>query len=227
MGQKVHPLGFRIGVTQTHRSQWFAKPKDYANLVKEDLVIRDYVAKHLSDASISRVNISRQVDRIEIEFFTARPRALVGAKGEALVKVREALSAKLPAHRSVALYVTKTVQPEVDAVCIAENIAMQLEKRAPFRRTIRQALRSAQQAGAVGIKVKIAGRLNGAEIARSEWSREGRVPLHTIHADIDYATARALTVYGILGIKVWVCKDDTERFKPQPSASTPSGSEGR
>ena len=210
MGQKVHPLGFRIGVTQTHRSQWFAKPKDYANLVKEDLIIRDYVAKNLTDASISRVNISRQVDRIEIEFFTARPRALVGAKGEALVKVREALKAKLPAHRSVALYVTKTVQPEVDAVCIAENIAMQLEKRAPFRRTISQALRSAQKAGAVGIKVQIAGRLNGAEIARSEWAREGRVPLHTISADIDYATARALTVYGILGIKVWVCKGDNK-----------------
>ena len=210
MGQKVHPLGFRIGVTQTHRSQWFAKPKDYANLVKEDLIIRDYVAKNLTDASISRVNISRQVDRIEIEFFTARPRALVGAKGEALVKVREALKAKLPAHRSVALYVTKTVQPEVDAVCIAENITMQLEKRAPFRRTILQALRSAQKAGAVGIKVQIAGRLNGAEIARSEWAREGRVPLHTISADIDYATARALTVYGILGIKVWVCKGDNK-----------------
>ena len=210
MGQKVHPLGFRIGVTQTHRSQWFAKPKDYANLVKEDLVIREYVAKHLADASISRVNISRQVDRIEIEFLTARPRALVGAKGEALLKVREALKAKLPAHRSVALYVTKTVQPEVDAVCIAENIAMQLEKRAPFRRAIRQALRSAQKAGAVGIKIQIAGRLNGAEIARSEWAREGRVPLHTIRADIDYATARAQTVYGILGIKVWVCKGDNK-----------------
>ena len=210
MGRKVHPLGFRIGVTQTHRSQWFAKQKDYANLVKEDLIIRDYVAQQLSNASISRVNISRQVDRIEIEFFTARPRALVGAKGEALVKVREALKAKLPAHRSVALYVTKTVQPEVDAVCIAENIAMQLEKRAPFRRNIRQALRSAQKAGAVGIKVQIAGRLNGAEIARSEWAREGRVPLQTISADIDYATARALTVYGILGIKVWVCKGDNK-----------------
>ena len=210
MGQKVHPLGFRIGVTQTHRSQWFAKPKDYANLVKEDLIIRDYVAKNLTDASISRVNISRQVDRIEIEFFTARPRALVGAKGEALVKVREALKAKLPAHRSVALYVTKTVQPELDAVCVAENIAMQLEKRVPFRRAIRQALRSAQKAGAVGIKVQIAGRLNGAEIARSEWAREGRVPLHTIRADIDYATARAQTVYGILGIKVWVCKGDNK-----------------
>ena len=210
MGQKVHPLGFRIGVTQTHRSQWFAKLKDYANLVKEDLIIRDYVAKNLTDASISRVNISRQVDRIEIEFFTARPRALVGAKGEALVKVREALKAKLPAHRSVALYVTKTVQPELDAVCVAENIAMQLEKRAPFRRAIRQALRSAQKAGAVGIKVQITGRLNGAEIARSEWAREGRVPLHTIRADIDYATARALTVYGILGIKVWVCKGDNK-----------------
>jgi small subunit ribosomal protein S3 len=210
MGQKVHPLGFRIGVTQTHRSQWFAKPKDYANLVKEDLIIRDYVTQHLSNASISRVNISRQVDRIEIEFFTARPSALVGTKGEALVKVREALKAKLPVHRSVALYVTKTVQPELDAVCIAENIAMQLEKRAPFRRAIRQALRSAQKAGAVGIKVQIAGRLNGAEIARSEWAREGRVPLHTIRADIDYATARALTVYGILGIKVWVCKGDNK-----------------
>ena len=110
----------------------------------------------------------------------------------------------------MALYVTKTVQPELDAVCIAENIAMQLEKRAPFRRTIRQALRSAQKAGAVGIKVQIAGRLNGAEIARSEWAREGRVPLHTISADIDYATARALTVYGILGIKVWVCKGDNK-----------------
>ena len=210
MGQKVHPLGFRIGVTQTHRSQWFAKPKDYANLVKEDLIIRDYVAAKLSNASISRVNISRQVDRIEIEFFTARPRALVGAKGEALVKVREALKAKLPAHRSVALYVTKTVQPELDAVCVAENIAMQLEKRAPFRRAIRQALRSAQKAGAVGIKVQIAGRLNGAEIARSEWAREGRVPLHTIRADIDYATARAQTMYGIVGIKVWVCKGDNK-----------------
>ena len=210
MGQKVHPLGFRIGVTQTHRSQWFAKPKDYANLVKEDLIIRDYVAQQLSNASISRVNISRQVDRIEIEFFTARHSALVGTKGEALVKVREALKAKLPAHRSVALYVTKTVQPELDAVCVAENIAMQLEKRAPFRRAIRQALRSAQKAGAVGIKVQIAGRLNGAEIARSEWAREGRVPLHTIRADIDYATARAQTVYGILGIKVWVCKGDNK-----------------
>ena len=210
MGQKVHPLGFRIGVTQTHRSQWFAKPKDYANLVKEDLIIRDYVAQQLSNASISPVNISRHVDRIEIEFFTARPSALVGTKGEALVKVREALKAKLPAHRSVALYVTKTVQPELDAVCVAENIAMQLEKRAPFRRAIRQALRSAQKAGAVGIKVQIAGRLNGAEIARSEWAREGRVPLHTIRADIDYATARAQTVYGILGIKVWVCKGDNK-----------------
>jgi small subunit ribosomal protein S3 len=208
MGQKVHPLGFRIGVTQTHRSQWFAKPKDYAKLVEEDLVIRDYVAEHLKDASISRVNISRQVDRIEIEFLTARPRALVGAKGESLLKVREELKAKLPPHRSVALYVTKTVQPEIDAVCVAENIAMQLEKRAPFRRAIRQALRSAQKAGAAGIKVQIAGRLNGAEIARHEWAREGRVPLHTIRADIDYATARAQTVYGILGIKVWVCKGE-------------------
>jgi small subunit ribosomal protein S3 len=206
MGQKVHPLGFRIGVTQTHRSQWFAKPKNYAKLVEEDLVIREYVAKHLTDASISRVNISRQVDRISIEFLTARPRALVGAKGEGLLKVREALKAKLPAHRSVVLYVTKTVQPELDAVCIAENIALQLEKRSPFRRAIRQALRSAQNAGAAGIKVQIGGRLNGAEIARREWAREGRVPLHTIRADIDYATARAQTVYGILGIKVWVCK---------------------
>jgi len=208
MGQKVHPLGFRIGVTQTHRSQWFAKPNEYATLVEEDLMIREYVAKTLADAGISRLNISRQVDRVEVEFFTARPRALVGAKGETLKQVREALKRKLPASRNLALYVTKTEQPEMDAVCIAENIAVQLEKRVPFRRTIRQAIIRAKKAGAAGVKVQIAGRLNGAEIARSEWARDGRVPLHTLRADIDYATARAQTIYGILGIKVWVCKGE-------------------
>ena len=206
MGQKVHPIGFRIGVTQTHRSQWFAKPKDYAKLVEEDLLIREFVERRLPEAGISRVNISRQVDRIEIEFFTARPRALVGAKGETLTQLRDEIKAKLPETRNVALYVTKTQQPEMEAICIAENIAEQLEKRTPFRRTMRQAIMRARKAGADGIKVQISGRLNGAEIARHEWAREGRVPLHTIRADIDYATARAQTLYGILGIKVWVCK---------------------
>ena len=208
MGQKVHPIGFRIGVTQTHRSQWFAKPKDYAKLVEEDLVIRQFVESRLPEAGISRVNISRQVDRIEIEFFTARPRALVGAKGETLTQLRDEIKAKLPETRNVALYVTKTQQPEMEAICIAENIAEQLEKRTPFRRTMRQAIMRASKAGADGIKVQISGRLNGAEIARHEWAREGRVPLHTIRADIDYATARAQTLYGILGIKVWVCKGE-------------------
>jgi small subunit ribosomal protein S3 len=208
MGQKVHPIGFRIGVTQTHRSQWFAKPKDYAKLVEEDLVIRQFVESRLPEAGISRVNISRQVDRIEIEFFTARPRALVGAKGETLTQLRDEIKAKLPDTRNVALYVTKTQQPEMEAICIAENIAEQLEKRTPFRRTMRQAIMRARKAGADGIKVQISGRLNGAEIARHEWAREGRVPLHTIRADIDYATARAQTLYGILGIKVWVCKGE-------------------
>ena len=208
MGQKVHPIGFRIGVTQTHRSQWFAKPKDYAKLVEEDLLIRDFVERRLPEAGISRVNISRQVDRIEIEFFTARPRALVGAKGETLTQLRDEIKAKLPDTRNVALYVTKTQQPEMEAICIAENIAEQLEKRTPFRRTMRQAIMRARKAGAEGIKIQISGRLNGAEIARHEWAREGRVPLHTIRADIDYATARAQTIYGILGIKVWVCKGE-------------------
>ena len=208
MGQKVHPTGFRIGVTETHRSQWFAKPKDYAKLVEEDLLIRDFVERRLPEAGISRVNISRQVDRIEIEFFTARPRALVGAKGETLTQLRDEIKAKLPETRNVALYVTKTQQPEMEAICIAENIAEQLEKRTPFRRTMRQAIMRARKAGADGIKVQISGRLNGAEIARHEWAREGRVPLHTIRADIDYATARAQTLYGILGIKVWVCKGE-------------------
>ena len=133
MGQKVHPTGFRIGVTETHRSQWFAKPKDYAKLVEEDLLIRDFVERRLPEAGISRVNISRQVDRIEIEFFTARPRALVGAKGETLTQLRDEIKAKLPDTRNVALYVTKTQQPEMEAICIAENIAEQLEKRTPFR----------------------------------------------------------------------------------------------
>ena len=154
------------------------------------------------------MNISRQVDRIEIEFFTARPRALVGAKGETLTQLRDEIKAKLPETRNVALYVTKTQQPEMEAICIAENIAEQLEKRTPFRRTMRQAIMRARKAGADGIKVQISGRLNGAEIARHEWAREGRVPLHTIRADIDYATARAQTLYGILGIKVWVCKGE-------------------
>ena len=208
MGQKVHPIGFRIGVTQTHRSQWFAKPKDYAKLVEEDLLIREFVERRLPEAGISRVNISRQVDRIEIEFFTARPRALVGAKGETLTQLRDEIKAKLPETRNVALYVTKTQQPEMEAICIAENIAEQLEKRTPVRRTMRQAIMRARKAGADGIKVQISGRLNGAEIARHEWAREGRVPLHTIRADIDYATARAQTLYGILGIKVWVCKGE-------------------
>jgi len=208
MGQKVHPIGFRIGVTQTHRSQWFAKPKDYAKLVEEDLLIREFVERRLPEAGISRVNISRQVDRIEIEFFTARPRALVGAKGETLTQLRDEIKAKLPETRNVALYVTKTQQPEMEAICIAENIAEQLEKRTPFRRTMRQAIMRARKAGADGIKVQISGRLNGAEIARHEWAREGRVPLHTIRADIDYATARAQTLYGNLGIKVWVCKGE-------------------
>lgn len=208
MGQKVHPTGFRIGVTETHRSQWFAKPKDYAKLVEEDLLIREFVERRLPEAGISRVNISRQVDRIEIEFFTARPRALVGAKGETLTQLRDEIKAKLPETRNVALYVTKTQQPEMEAICIAENIAEQLEKRTPFRRTMRQAIMRARKAGADGIKVQISGRLNGAEIARHEWAREGRVPLHTIRADIDYATARAQTLYGILGIKVWVCKGE-------------------
>ena len=208
MGQKVHPIGFRIGVTQTHRSQWFAKPKDYAKLVEEDLLIREFVERRLPEAGISRVNISRQVDRIEIEFFTARPRALVGAKGETLTQLRDEIKAKLPETRNVALYVTKTQQPEMEAICIAENIAEQLEKRTPFRRTMRQAIMRARKAGADGIKVQISGRLHGAEIARHEWAREGRVPLHTIRADIDYATARAQTLYGILGIKVWVCKGE-------------------
>jgi len=208
MGQKVHPIGFRIGVTQTHCSQWFAKPKDYAKLVEEDLVIREFVERRLPEAGISRINISRQVDRLEIEFFTARPRALVGAKGETLTQIRDEIKAKLPETRNVALYVTKTQQPEMDAICIAENIAEQLEKRTPFRRTMRQAIMRARKAGAEGIKVQISGRLNGAEIARHEWAREGRVPLHTLRADIDYATARAQTLYGILGIKVWVCKGE-------------------
>ena len=208
MGQKVHPIGFRIGVTQTHRSQWFAKPKDYAKLVEEDLLIREFAESRLPDAGISRINISRQVDRIEIEFFTARPRALVGAKGETLTQLRDEIKAKLPDTRNVALYVTKTQQPEMEAICIAENIAEQLEKRTPFRRTMRQAIMRARKAGAEGIKVQISGRLNGAEIARHEWAREGRVPLHTIRADIDYATARAQSIYGILGIKVWVCKGE-------------------
>lgn len=212
MGQKVHPLGFRIGVTQTHRSNWFAKPNKYSSLLKEDLIIRNYVDKNLQEAGIARTTIDRQVDRIQVNFLTSRPRALVGENGETLRHIREELQSKLPTGKNLFVEVTKAETPDTEAICIAENIAVQLEQRVAFRRTMRQAMQRAQRAGVDGIKVQISGRLNGAEIARSEWAREGRVPLHTIRADIDYATAEALTIYGILGIKVWVCKPGPARF---------------
>ena len=206
MGQKVHPLGFRIGVTQDHFSHWFAKPDQYSVLLQEDSFIRNYITKQLSEAGISKVNLSRKADRIELEIHAARPITILGRKGAGLEKLRETLQQKLSNKRQVSITVVEVENPDLEAKLIAEFVSQQLEKRIPFRRAVKQALQRTQRAGVEGIKIQVSGRLNGAEIARSEWVREGRVPLQTLRANLDYCHHEAHTIYGILGIKVWVFK---------------------
>lgn len=206
MGQKVHPLGFRIGVTQDHFSHWFAKPDQYPILLQEDSFIRNYITKQLAEAGISKVNLSRKADRIELEIHAARPITILGKKGIGLEKIRETLQQKLDNKRQISITVVEIANPDFEAKLIAEFVSQQLEKRIPFRRAVKQALQRTQRAGVEGIKIQVSGRLNGAEIARSEWVREGRVPLQTLRANIDYCHHEAQTIYGILGIKVWVFK---------------------
>jgi small subunit ribosomal protein S3 len=274
MGQKIHPLGFRLGTTQKHRSQWFAKPKEYSNYIQEDQLIRDFIAQQLSgvgsakpaatakaspkgsgatkgktsftggDAGLSKTLLSRRADRLLIEVHVAQPKIVTGEAGARLKeltagiqKIQESQAsyrAKL-AYRSsilaamenveqlnavegtpsaspvappltVSLHVVQIAQPATDATLLAQKVAQQLEKRVAFRRIMKQTIQQAREAGVEGIKIQISGRLNGAEIARREWAREGRVPLHTLRADIDYCAYPAQTIYGLLGIKIWIYK---------------------
>ncbi len=205
MGQKVHPYGFRLGVNKTWISRWFTE-KDYAKNLHEDLQIRKYVKENLKFAGVSKVDIERAVGKVKVNVHTARPGVVIGKKGQGIETLKNSIQ-KLTKNEAV-LNIIEVKRPEMDAQLISENIAMQLEKRVAFRRAMKKAIFNARKFGAKGVKIKCSGRLAGSEIARSEWYVEGSVPLHTLRADIDYGFGEAKTVYGIIGIKVWVYKGD-------------------
>ncbi len=210
MGQKIHPIGFRLGITQEHRSRWYADTRRYSEVLKEDYIIRQHIEKDptLSTAGISKVRIERKADQIELEIHTARPGVVVGRQGSGIEVIRQALLKKLGTDRQIRINVVEIAKVDADAALIAEFIAQQLSRRVSFRRVVRQAIQRAQRAEVKGIKIQVGGRLNGAEIARTEQAREGSVPLHTLRADIDYASKTADTTYGIIGVKVWVFKGE-------------------
>nr|QCI07049.1 ribosomal protein S3 [Haraldiophyllum bonnemaisonii] len=208
MGQKTHPSGFRIGITQKHKSSWFYSMKSYSKVIQEDYQIRSYLEQVLNKASISLINIERKIEQIEINIHTARPGIILGKMGNGIENIREGLEKKLTNFNKIRINIIEITEPDKEAILLAEWIAQQLEKRIAFRRAVRQGIQRAQKANIKGIKIQVAGRLNGAEIARKEWVREGRVPLQTLRADIDYAYTRAKTIYGILGIKVWLFKGE-------------------
>lgn len=205
MGHKVHPYGFRLGYNKNWKSRWFSDKK-YAEYVFEDNALRKYVKEKLFHAGISKIEIERAADKVRLILFTARPGIVIGRKGVEIEKLRAELKGKF--GREFVIEVNEIRRPETDAQLVAESIAQQLERRVAFRRAIKKTLGMAQKFGAQGIKVQCGGRLGGAEIARTEWAREGRVPLHTLRADIDYGVALAKTTYGVIGIKVWVFKGE-------------------
>ncbi len=222
MGQKIHPIGFRLGITKEHLSRWYADSKRYPELLQEDYQIRQYVEKNLNNAGISQTRIERKADQINLEIHTARPGVVVGRGGTGIDSLRTGLQNALGGNRQIRINVIEVSRVDADAALIAEYIAQQLERRVSFRRVVRQAIQRAQRAEVKGIKVQVSGRLNGAEIARSEWTREGRVPLHTLRADIDYAYRTAQTIYGILGVKVWIFKGEIIPGQEEQPAPAPS-----
>ena len=210
MGQKTHPLGFRLGITQDHRSKWYANLNQYANILEEDDKIRTYINKIATTNSIANVFISRNGlnDQIQLNIETGKPGILVGNLGTGLDKLLTHIKTILPSNRQLTINIFEVEKVDLNATLLADLVAEQLENRIAFRRAIREALQRAQKQNVKGIKIQVLGRLNGAEIARSEWIREGRVPLQTLRADIDYGTKEANTIYGVLGIKVWLFKSE-------------------
>ncbi|MCR4347145.1 MAG: 30S ribosomal protein S3 [Sulfuricaulis sp.] len=206
MGQKINPIGFRMGITRDWTAKWYAGTKNYTQNLLSDIALRDYLKQRLKNAAISTIVIERPAQSINITVHTARPGIVIGKKGEDIEKLRQELT-KL-AGRPVQLAVEEVRQPELDAQLVAENIAQQLEKRIMFRRAMKRAVTNAMRLRALGIKIMVAGRLNGSEIARTEWYREGRVPLHTLRADIDYGFSEAHTTYGKIGVKIWIFKGE-------------------
>jgi small subunit ribosomal protein S3 len=209
MGQKVHPIGFRLGISADYSSKWYANSKDFSTFLLEDYRIRDYLKAELKNASVSKIVIERPTKEAIITIYTSRPGIVIGKKGEDIEKFRTKISSILKVEKSmVKVNVKEIKKPELDAQLVAEGITQQLERRIMYRRAMKRAVTNTMRLGALGIKVNVAGRLNGAEIARSEWYREGRVPLHTLDAAIDYGFAEALTTYGIIGVKVWIYAED-------------------
>lgn len=207
MGQKVHPTGIRLGIVTDYTSKWYADTKDYANYLNSDIKVREFLKQKLSQASVSKIQIERTAGNANITIYTARPGLVIGKKGEDIERLRQEVTKmmKLPV---VHINIEEIRKPELDAQLVAEGIAQQLERRIMFRRAMKRAVTNTLRLGALGVKVCVAGRLNGAEIARTEWYREGRVPLHTLRADIDYGFAEAKTTYGIIGVKVWIFKGE-------------------
>ena len=212
MGQKVNPVGLRVGINRTWDSRWYANKREYGHLLHEDIRIRRFLQKRLVQAGISRVVIERPAKKARVTIYTARPGLVIGKKGADIEKLRQSLS--LMTGNDVHLNIVEIRKPEIDAKLVAENICNQLERRIAFRRAMKRAVQSAMRLGALGIRINCGGRLGGAEIARTEWYREGRVPLHTLRADIDYGEATAFTTYGTCGVKVWVFKGEIMEHDP-------------
>ncbi|HEB97648.1 MAG TPA: 30S ribosomal protein S3 [Sedimenticola thiotaurini] len=224
MGQKVNPIGIRLGIVKEWTSKWYADSKNYADQLNADLEIRDYLKKRLAQSSVSRIQIDRPAKNAHITIHTARPGLVIGQKGKDIDQLRADVSRRMgiPVHISV----EEIRKPELDAQLVAEGITQQLERRVMFRRAMKRAVQTSMRLGAEGIKINIAGRLNGAEIARSEWYREGRVPLHTLRADIDYGFAEANTTYGVIGVKVWIFKGEVFEGAEQVEEAAPKRKSG-
>ena len=221
MGQKVHPTGIRLGIVKDWSSKWYADTQTFPEYVRTDHELREFVKNKLKDASVSQINIERPAKKANITIMTARPGIVIGKKGEDIEKLRAEVAQKLGMHiNDVRINISEVRKPELDAQLVAEGIAQQLERRVMFRRAMKRAVTNTMRVGAEGIKVKVGGRLNGAEIARSEWYREGRVPLHTLRADIDYGFAEAITTYGVIGVKVWIFKGEIFDKPEQAPAET-------
>jgi len=225
VGQKVHPYGFRLGINKPWKSNWFGK-RDFPELLQEDIKIRSFLRKNLSHAGIANLEIERSANRIRINIHTARPGIIIGKKGLEVDRLKEELQ-RIIGGKQVNLNIKEIRRAELDASLVAQNIALQLEKRISFRRAMKKSVQSSLRFGALGIKIRCSGRLGGHEIARSEWYREGRVPLHTLRADIDYGTAEALTTYGIIGIKVWVYKGEIFEKAGMPVGKVENGEKAK
>jgi len=223
MGQKIHPTGFRLGIATDWTSKWYADSADFADFLAEDLKIREFLRKKLAQAAVSRIQISRPAKAVAVTIHTARPGIIIGKKGEDIERLRVEVAALVSVHiNNVKISIEEIRKPELDAQLVAEGIASQLERRVMFRRAMRRSVTNAMRIGAEGIKINVSGRLNGAEIARNEWYREGRVPLHTLRANVDYGFAEALTTYGILGVKVWIYKGEVFDLETKDSSKSPA-----